>query len=88
MCVKGFIVSFKLPFGVPILFIKKKNGGLKLCIDFRGLNAITKKKKHPLPLMQTLLDMLSRAKRYTKVDIIVAYHALKIWAGDKWKIIF
>ena len=78
MCAKSFIVPFKSPFGAPILFTKKKDGGLRLCIDFQGLNTITKKNKHLLLLVQTFLDMLSQTKRYTKVDIIAAYHALRI----------
>ena len=83
MYAKSFIVSSKSFFRVPIFFTKKKDEGLRLCINFWGLNAIIKKNKHPLPLVQTFLDMFSQAKRYTKVDIIVAYHVLKIWTGDK-----
>ena len=83
MCAKGFIVLSKSLFGALVLFTKKKDGGLRLCVDFWGLNAITKKNKHPLPLVRTLLDMLSQAKRYTKVDIIAAYHALRIWVENK-----
>ena len=83
MCAKGFIIPFKSSFGAPIFFTKKKDGRLRLCVDFWGLNVITKKNKHLLPLMQTLLDMLGRAKRYTKVYIIAAYHALRIQARNK-----
>ena len=59
---KKFIVLSKLPAGAPVLFTKKKNGGLHLCVDYKSLNTITKKNKHPLPLVQTLLDLLGRKK--------------------------
>ena len=85
---KKFIVPLKLPAGAPVLFTKKKDGGLRLCVDYRSLNAITKKNKHPLPLVQTLFNLLRRKKRYTKLNIISAYHALHIRAGDEWKTAF
>ena len=83
MCAKSFIVLSKSPSGAPVFFTKKKDGGLRLCVDFWGLNAITKKNKHLLPLVRTFLDMLGWAKHYTKVDIITAYHTLRIWTGDE-----
>ena len=85
---KRFIVPSKLPAEAPVLFTKKKNGKLYLCVDYRSLNAITKKNKHPLSLMQTLFDFLGRKKRYTKLDIISTYHALRICAGNEWKTAF
>ena len=53
---KGFIVPFTSPTGAPILFTKKKNGGLQLCVDYWGLNALTHKNKHSLPLINKVLD--------------------------------
>ena len=88
MLAKGFITPSKSLSGAPVLFTNKKDGGLRLCVDYRGLNAITKKNKHPLPLVRTLLDRLAGAKRYTKFDIIAAYNALRIRAGDEWKTAF
>ena len=85
---KRFIVSLKSPARALVFLTKKKDSGLCLCIDYRSLNAITKKNKHPLPLVQTLLDFLKRKKRYTKLDIISAYHALRICAGNEWKTAF
>jgi len=52
----GFIRSSKSPFGAPVLFVKKKDGSLRLCVDFRRLNTITRKDKYPLPLISDLLD--------------------------------
>jgi Reverse transcriptase (RNA-dependent DNA polymerase) len=71
-----------------VLFIKKKDGSLRLCVDFRRLNAITRKDKYPLPLTSELLDTPSRAKVFTKIDLKHAYHLIRIAAGDEWKTAF
>ena len=71
-----------------VLFIKKKDGSLWLCVDFQGLNKITKKDCYPLPLISDLLDSPSRAKIYSKVDLQHAYHLVRIAPGDKWKTAF
>ena len=83
MLTKKFIVFSKSPSGSLVLFTKKKDSGLRLCIDFCDLNSITKKNKHSLPLIQTLLDFFAGAKQYTKVDMIAAYNALHIHKSDK-----
>ena len=88
MLEKRFIVSSKLPVGPPVLFTKKKNGRLRLCVDYRSLNIITKKNKHLLLLVQTFLDLLGRKKRYTKLDIISVYHMLRICVDNEWKTTF
>ena len=85
---KRFIVPLKLPAGASILFMKKKDGGLHLCVNYKSLNAITKKNKHLLPLMQTLFDLLRRKKKYRKLNIISTYYALRICAGNEWKTAF
>ena len=85
---KKFIVPLKSPAEALVLFTKKKSGRLCLYVDYRSLNAITKKNKHPLPLMQTFLDFFKRKKSYTKLDIISAYHALRIRVSDEWEIAF
>lgn len=83
ICTKSFIVFFKLFFGVSVLFTEKKNRRLKLYVNFQGLNAINKKNKHPLLLVQIFLNMLGWVKCYTKVDIITAYYALRIRAEEE-----
>ena len=88
MFAKKFIQLSKSPSRVLVLFVPKKDGGLRLCIDYRGLNKITIKNKHPLPLIQTLFDLLIEAWFFTKFDIISAYYALKIHAGDEYKTAF
>jgi len=64
-----FIHSMLSPYGVPVLFIKKKDGSLQLCVDFCGLNRITKKDQYPLPLISNLLDSLQKAHIYTKINL-------------------
>lgn len=69
-----FIRPSKSPAGAPMLFVKKPSGGLRLCVDYRGLNNITIKNQYPLPLIGKSLDRLGKAKRYTQLDLTSAYH--------------
>jgi hypothetical protein len=64
-----FIRPTRSPFGAPILFAKKKDGSLRLCVDYRGLNKITIKDRYPLPLISDLLDRPGKAHIYTKLDL-------------------
>ena len=74
--------------GAPILFIKKKDGSLRLAVDYRGLNKITKKDRYPLPLIPDLLDRLRSAHVFTKLDLRGAYNLVRIADGDEWKTAF
>jgi hypothetical protein len=85
---KNFIRHSKSPAGAPILFVKKKDGSLRLCVDYRGLNKVTVKNRYPLPLISGLLDQLSQAKIYTKIDLRGAYNLVRIKEGDEWKTAF
>ena len=85
---RGWIRESDSPVGAPILFVKKKDGSLRLCVDYRGLNAVTKKDRYPLPLIGEALDRLGTAKYYTKLDIKNAYHNIRIREGDEWKTAF
>lgn len=85
---KGFIRHSKSPAGAPILYVKKKNGSLRLCVDYRGLNRITTKIRYLLPLIGNLLDQLHSAKRFTKIDLRGAYNLVRIRPGDEWKTAF
>ena len=85
---KGWIRRSISPAGAPILFVAKKGGGLRLCVDYRGLNAITVKNRHALPLIDETLDRLVGAVVYTKLDMKDAYHRIRIKAGDEWKTAF
>ena len=84
----GFIRPSVSPHGAPVLFVKKKDGSLRLCVDFRGLNKITKKDKYPLPRISDLLDRPRKAKIYTKIDLRHAFHLVRIREGDEWKTTF
>ncbi|GAB7332949.1 hypothetical protein MBLNU13_g04654t1 [Cladosporium sp. NU13] len=74
--------------GAPILFVPKKDGSLRLCVDYRGLNTITKKNRHPLPLISETLDRLGRATVFSALDLKDAYHRIPIKRGDEWKTAF
>ena len=84
----GFIRSSSSPAGAPILFVKKKDGSLRLCHDFCGLNKITWKDKYPLPRITDLLDAPRKARIYTKIDLRSAYNLVRIAKGDEWKTAF
>ena len=66
---KGFIVDSKAPFASSVLFVRKADGSLQFCIDYCKLNAITKKNRYPLPLINETLARLAKAKIFTKLDI-------------------
>lgn len=85
---KGFIRPSESPAGAPILFVKKKDGSLRMCVDYRGINKITIKNRYPLPLIAELLDRLKSAKVFTKIDLRGAYNLLRIKAGEEWKTAF
>jgi hypothetical protein len=84
----GHIRPSKSPLGAPCFFVKKPNGGLRLCIDYRGLNNITRKDSYPLPLIADLFDRLRKARIYTRLDLPDAYHLVRIKEGDEWKTTF
>ena len=81
---KGFIRASSSPVAAPVIFVKKPGGGLRFCVDYRNLNAITVKNRYPIPLIQETLTRLSKAKYYTKLDIIAAFNKLRIAKGDEW----
>jgi transposase InsO family protein len=88
MLSRGWIRPSRSPAGAPILFVPKKGGKLRLCVDYRALNRVTKKNRAPLPLIGEILDRLSKAKVYTKLDLKDAYHRIRIEPGDEWKTAF
>jgi Reverse transcriptase (RNA-dependent DNA polymerase). len=85
---KGFIRRSESPAGSPILFVPKKNGKLRLCVDYRKLNAITIKNRYPLPNIGELQDRLAYADWFTSIDLRAAYNLIRIAEGDEWKTAF
>jgi hypothetical protein len=85
---KGFIHPSTSPWGCPALFVKKKDESLRLCVDYRPLNAATIKNKYPLPRIDVLFDQLVGAKVFSKIDLRSGYHQIKIRASDIPKITF
>ena len=84
----GFIWPTSSLHGVLILFVKKKDGSLCLCVDFRGLNYIFKKDCYPLPLISDLLDSPCKAQVYSKINLRHAYYLVCITNSDEWKTAF
>ena len=82
---KGFIRPSVSPWEAPVLFVKKKDGTLRLCIDYRQLNKLTVKNKYPLPRIDDLFDQLKGASIFTKIDFRSGYHQLRIKEVDVHK---
>ena len=79
---KGVIRPSVSPWGAPMLFVKKKDGSMRLCIDYRELNKLTIKNKYPLPRIDDLFDQLKGAVCFSKIDLRSGYHQLKIKPED------
>nr|GFC97375.1 putative reverse transcriptase domain-containing protein [Tanacetum cinerariifolium] len=75
---KGFIRPSSSPWGAPILFVKKKDGSFRMCIDYRELNKLTVKNRYPLPRIEDLFDQLQGSSVYSKIDLRSGYHQLRV----------
>ena len=75
---KGFIRPSIPPWGAPVLFVKKKDGSLRLCIDYRQLNRVTIRNQYPLPRIDELFDQLQGSRVYSKIDLRSGYHQLRV----------
>jgi hypothetical protein len=85
---KGFIRPSSSPWGAPVLFVSKKDGSRRMCVDYRSLNEVTIKNKYPLPRIEDLFDQMKGAKIFSKIDLRSGYHQLKIRAEDVPKTAF
>jgi hypothetical protein len=81
----GFVRPSKAPYGAPVLFQKKADGSLRMCVDYRALNKVTIKNKYLVPLIQDLLDRLSGASVFTKLDLRSGYWQVRVTEGDEHK---
>ncbi|KAI3707163.1 hypothetical protein L6452_25432 [Arctium lappa] len=79
---KGFIRPSTSPWGAPVLFVKKKDGTMRMCIDYRELNKVTIKNRYPLPRIDDLFDQLQGACYFSKIDLRSGYHQLKVREED------
>ena len=79
---KGFIRPSTSPWGIPVLFAKKKDKNLRLCIDYRQLNRVTIKNRYPLPRIDDLFDQLRGARFYSKIELCKGYHQLRVKEAD------
>nr|APU93382.1 putative gag-pol polyprotein [Marshallia obovata] len=85
---KGFIRPSISPWGAPVLFVKKKDGSMRMCIDYRELNKLTVKNKYPLPRIDDLFDQLQGASWFSKIDLRSGYHQLRVREEDVPKTAF
>ena len=85
---KGWIRASQSPAAAPVLFAHKPGGGLRLCVDYRRLNEITKKNRYPIPLISETLERIKGCKFFTKLDVIAAFNRIRIAEGDEWKTAF
>ncbi|GJT61493.1 putative reverse transcriptase domain-containing protein, partial [Tanacetum coccineum] len=79
---KGFIRPSHSPWGAPVLFVKKKDGSFRMCIDYKELNKLTVKNIYPLPRIKDLFDQLQGARHFSKIDILSGYHHLRVHEDD------
>ncbi|GJW54835.1 reverse transcriptase domain-containing protein [Tanacetum coccineum] len=85
---KGFIRPSSSPWGAPVLFVKKKDGSFRMCIDYRELNKLTVKNRYPLPRIDDLFDQLQRSQFFLKIDLRSGYHQLRVHEDDILKTTF
>jgi hypothetical protein len=84
----GYIRPSSSPWGAPMLFVQKKDGSQRMCVDYRSLNGVTMKNKYPLPRIEDLFDQMRGARVFSKIDLRSGYHQMKIRPSDITKTAF
>ena len=84
----GFIRVSNPPAAAPVIFVKKPGGGLQFCVDYRRLNEISRKDSYPIPCIDEILRTIAAAKYISKVDVISAFHRIRVKDGNEWKMAF
>ena len=85
---QGFIRPSQSPWGAPVLFVPKKNGKLRMCIDYRALNKLTVKNSYPIPRIEDLIDQLAGSQIFSKIDLCSGYHQVRVAEADVQKTAF
>ena len=85
---KGFIHPSTSSFGSSVLFVKKLDGSLRLCVDYRALNRMTIKNRYPISLTTEIMDRIKGAKRFTRLDVRDAFNRIRVAEGDEYKTVF
>ena len=88
MLQKGWIQASTSPYSSPVLLVRKKTGDWRLCVDFRRLNALTKKNKYPLPIIEELLEELHGSSWFTSLDLCSGFHQICMVVGEEFKMAF
>jgi hypothetical protein len=82
LLLKGYIEPSTSPYGAPVLFVRKKDGSLRLCIDYRALSKVTIKNNYPLPRIDDLLDRLNGSTCFSSIDLKSGYYQIPIYEDD------
>jgi hypothetical protein len=87
LLIKGYIKPNKSPYGALVFFVHKKDGTLRMCVDYRAFNKVTMKNRYPLPRINNLFDRLSGAKMFSRIDLRSGYYQIQIVDRDEKKIV-